>query len=88
MGKTTKRHFFGIFPSFIKNKTRVQNVKFLAGSIFKIQYKLIWKCFKDINLIAIYDCLETEYTTNEKSTYVHAMERIISGFVYNPNINI
>lgn len=79
-------------PSYILVKRNVRGVKFLAGSIFKLDYKLVWEYFINVNIRGIYENLETGYITNEISTYTHAMERIISAFVYkfvqNPNNNI
>jgi len=69
-------------PSYILEQRRVPNIKFYAGSIFRIEYKKIYNMFAKIDLLEIYDNLEPGYSTNESSTYVHAMERIISGFVY------
>jgi hypothetical protein len=70
-------------PSYIIQSRKKSNVKFLAGSIFKISYYDTWTFFSKIDIMGIYNLLETGYTTNENSTYVHSMERIISGFVYN-----
>jgi len=70
-------------PSYIIQSRKKQNVKFLAGSIFKISYYDTWTFFSKIDIIGIYNLLEPGYTTNENSTYVHSMERIISSFVYN-----
>jgi hypothetical protein len=75
-------------PSYIITKRRVPGVKFLAGSIFKLDYKVLWESFISIDIKGIYENLEVGYITNEKSTYTHGMERIISGFVYNKNNNI
>ena len=69
-------------PSYILEKRRVPNIKFYAGSIFRIGFKKTYDIFANINLLDLYDNLEPGYLTNESSTYVHAMERIISGFVY------
>lgn len=69
--------------SYIIKSRKKPNVKFWAGSIFSISYSLTWNFFNQIDIMGIYNLLETGYTTNEKSTYVHSMERIISGFVYN-----
>jgi hypothetical protein len=69
--------------SYIIKSRRNPNIKFYAGSIFKISYSATWKFFSQIDILGIYNLLEPGYTTNEKSTYVHSMERIISGFVYN-----
>jgi hypothetical protein len=68
--------------SYILKKRRIPNIKFYAGSIFRIKFKKIYGLFSGVDLLKIYDHLEPGYLTNESSTYVHAMERIISGFVY------
>ena len=68
--------------SYIITKRHNLNIKFIAGTIFVVDYKYVWNFFSKINLDELYDLLEEGYSTNEKSTYVHAMERIISGFVY------
>jgi len=70
-------------PSYIIKSRKKPNVKFWAGSIFKISYYHTWTFFSKIDIMGIYNLLETGYTTNENSTYVHSMERIISSFVYN-----
>jgi hypothetical protein len=64
--------------SYIITKRRIPNISFIAGTIFKLEYKHVWNFFSKINLDELYDLLEEGYLTNEKSTYVHAMERIIS----------
>lgn len=69
-------------PSYVLKSRKLPNVKFWAGSIFKISYKEVWENFSHIDLLGIYNHLEPGYTTNEKSTYVHSMERIISGKAY------
>jgi hypothetical protein len=68
--------------SYIIKKTRNPNLTFIAGTIFSIKYKYVWDFFSKININEIYNLLEEGYTINNKSTYVHAMERILSGFVY------
>ncbi len=68
--------------SYILKRRRINNIKFYAGSIFRIKFKKIYDLFSNVNLVELYNNLETGYSTNEESTYVHAMERIISGFVY------
>jgi hypothetical protein len=70
-------------PSYIIKSRRNPNVKFYAGSIFKISYYDTWEFFSKIDIIGIYNLLEPGYTINNNSTYVHSMERIISGFLYN-----
>lgn len=75
-------------PSYIIKSRRVPNVKFLAGSIFRINYQSVWEFFIDKDINGIYESLEIGYNTNEHSTYTHAMERIISGFVCKSNKNI
>jgi len=67
---------------FIINKQRIADLKFIAGTIFSIDYKNTWNFFIKINLDELYNLLEDGYSINDKSTYVHAMERIISGFIY------
>jgi hypothetical protein len=69
-------------PSCILERRRVPNIKFYAGSIFRIKFKKTYDLFAGVDLLNLYDHLELGYSTNESSTYVHAMERIISGFVY------
>lgn len=69
-------------PSYILKRRRIPNIKFYAGSIFRIGFKQVYNLFAGVNLLELYDKLETGYSTNESSTYVHAMERICSGFVY------
>jgi hypothetical protein len=69
-------------PSYIITARRQSNVKFWAGSIFTTSYKETWTLFYKINIMELYNLLETGYTTNENSTYVHAMERIISAKSY------
>lgn len=66
--------------SQIKNKKR-KNVMFVAGTIFVIDIQLILKFFKDIDIETLYNMLEHEYTANDHPTYVHALERILSGFL-------
>ena len=68
-------------PSYIIKTRRFKNLKFYAGSIFKISYIDTWNFFSQIDILKLYSYLETGYMTNEKSTYVHAMERIISCFI-------
>ena len=74
----------GTFPSedYIIESTRYKDIKFIGGTIFLIDYKIVWKYFSNINILELYNLLEIGYTINDKSTYVHALERIISGFVY------
>ena len=61
---------------------RRHNVKFVAGTIFIINSKLILNFFKNIDIDLLYSKLECNYVVNTQSTYVHALERIISGFFY------
>jgi hypothetical protein len=68
--------------SYIIKKTRNPDIHFIAGTIFNISYKTVWIFFSKINLDELYELLESGYITNEKSTYVHAMERILSSVVY------
>ena len=56
--------------------------KFVAGTIFQINTNLLLSFLKNIDLIKLYSILEVGYVVNEIPTYVHALERIISGFFY------
>ncbi len=68
--------------TYILEQRRLPNIKFYAGSIFRIKYTQAYNLFASVDLLKLYDRLESGYLTNEVSTYTHAMERIISGFVY------
>ena len=72
------------FPSknYILEYTKCTNLTFIGGTIFLIDYKIVWDFFNKINILELYNLLEVGYTINDKSTYVHALERIISGFVF------
>jgi len=68
--------------SYIIKKTRNPEIYFIAGTIFNASYKSVWIYFSKINLDELYELLEPDYITNEKSTYVHAMERILSSVIF------
>lgn len=63
----------------IKIKRR-RNIVFCGGSIFIIKYELIRNFALTIDIEKLYSLLEKDYTVNNVSTYVHALERIISSF--------
>lgn len=69
-----------INESQIKVKRR-KNVKFVAGSIFISTMSFMCNLFLNKDLDLIYFLLEPEYSTNDKPTYVHALERIISSHI-------
>ena len=68
-----------INESQIKVKQR-HNIVFCGGSIFIIKYELIHNFIHTLDIEKLYSVLEKEYTENNVSTYVHALERIISSF--------
>jgi|SaaInlStandDraft_4_1057021.scaffolds.fasta_scaffold11500_2 hypothetical protein len=88
LGYDVNRQF--IYDHAIKNNNivnekyisvkRKHKTQFCAGSIFIINYKLTYDFFKTINIKKLYSHLEPEYTANDHSTYVHALERIVSSF--------
>lgn len=63
---------------WIKKVRRIPNVKFVAGTIFLMNYEIVYNFFKNIDIDSIYSYLEEDYTINNRSTYVHSWERIIS----------
>lgn len=65
--------------SQIKVKQR-HKIHFCGGSIFIIKFALLQKFAKQIDIDKLYLCLESGYSNNDESTYVHALERIISSF--------
>jgi hypothetical protein len=63
---------------WIKKQTKIHDLRFSAGSIFIAKYKTQYKFYSSIDIDKIYEFFEIGYTTNEKSTFVHSWERIIS----------
>lgn len=65
-----------------KMKYNKKDIKFVAGTMFIIRYDILYNFFMnyEIKIIEEYNLLENGYTVNDTSTYVHAWERIISGF--------
>lgn len=59
---------------------RRHNIIFCGGSIFIIKFNLLYNFAKTIDIDKLYLLLEKNYTINNVSTYVHALERIISSF--------
>jgi hypothetical protein len=59
---------------------RKRKIYFCAGSIFIIKFKLVYDFFNKIDIKSLYNKLERGYSINDNSTYVHALERIISSF--------
>ena len=74
-----KQNNYITHDKYISNKRR-KNIKFVAGSIFLINYSMVYKQFLSIDIDSLYNKLETEYIQNIESTYTHALERIISTF--------
>lgn len=66
--------------SQIKHKYR-RNVKFVAGTIFAIKTNILLKFFENIDIDEMYNMLEPNYSTNKNPTIVHALERILTGFL-------
>lgn len=66
--------------TLLKERFRKHNISFMAGSIFIIKYNTVWSKFKHVLIKDLYNLLEENYTINNESTYVHAIERIISSF--------
>lgn len=69
----------------VLNKSQIivqqrRNIIFCGGSIFIIKFNLLYNFAKTIDIDKLYLLLETNYTENNVSTYVHALERIISSF--------
>jgi hypothetical protein len=70
---------YSINEKYISLKRR-KNIVYSAGSIFIIQYKLLYEQFSCINIDQLYNDLEIGNIKNDKSTFTHALERIISSF--------
>jgi len=70
---------YSINEIYISLKRR-KNIVYSAGSIFIIQYKLLYEQFSCINIDQLYNDLEIGNIKNDKSTFTHALERIISSF--------
>lgn len=68
-----------INAKYISIKQR-HNIYFCAGSIFIIKYEKVYSFFQEIDIRKLYSNLEPKYSDNTYSTYVHALERIISSF--------
>jgi hypothetical protein len=74
--------------NFILQKNKVNNVSFIGGTIFIADFKTYFDFFSSIDIDEIYNLLEDEYVINDKSTYVHAMERLLTSFIYINNKKI
>jgi len=61
-------------------KHRKPNVCFVAGTIFIMDYNLLYTFFNSIDIMKLYCLLEEGYVINDRPTIVHALERIISSF--------
>jgi len=70
---------YAINEKFIKVKQR-KPVIYAAGSIFIIQYNLVYEHFSQIDIDTLYNQLEIGCIKNQTSTFTHALERIISSF--------
>lgn len=64
--------------SQIKIQNR-KNIMFVAGTIFISSMEHMCNLFLNKDLHSIYCMLESGYVKNDRPTYVHALERIISG---------
>jgi hypothetical protein len=76
-----------IFNKYVLNESQIKcknrkNVKFVAGTIFAMQTSKLFDLFKNIDIIKLYNMLEHGYSINDHPTYVHALERILTGFLY------
>ena len=61
----------------------IVNTKFIGGTIYWARYNILFNFFSKIPLYQlIYQLLEEQYTTNEKGTIVHAMERFLCMIIY------
>jgi len=71
---------YALNESQIKIKQK-RNVKFVAGSIYLIDKQTLLSFISNVNIDELYSILEHGYSENKIPTYVHALERIMTGFI-------